>query len=37
MRAEDVRDGEGVWVSNGVRGFIWGLVSLDGEGVGKRN
>ena len=32
IRAEDVRAGEVVWLSNGVRGFGWGRVE---EGVGK--
>lgn len=31
VRVEEVCDGEGVWVSNGVRGFIWGIVSLKRE------
>ncbi|KAI9881541.1 MAG: hypothetical protein M1830_000104 [Pleopsidium flavum] len=29
VRVEEVSDGEGVWVSNGVRGFTWGIVSLN--------
>lgn len=29
VRGKEIRDGEGIWVSNGVRGFGWGKVELD--------
>lgn len=30
LRRESVREGEVVWLSNGVRGFGWGIVELEG-------
>ncbi len=33
VRVESVMHGEGVWLSNGVRGMIWGLVDLEGQHV----
>lgn len=29
VRGEGIRDGEEIWVSNGVRGFGWGRVELE--------
>lgn len=29
VRGEGIRDGEEIWVSNGVRGFGWGRVDLE--------
>jgi 4-amino-4-deoxychorismate lyase len=29
VRVESVENGEGVWVSNGVRGFRWGKIVLE--------
>lgn len=35
LRRESVREGEVVWLSNGVRGFGWGVVELEGWEVGE--
>ncbi len=32
VKVESVKDDEGVWISNGVRGFVWGMVSFGGIG-----
>lgn len=32
---ESVREGEVVWLSNGARGFGWGVVELEGWEVGE--
>ncbi|MCJ1254080.1 hypothetical protein MMC24_001894 [Lignoscripta atroalba] len=35
VRAEEVKDGELVWLSNGVRGWGWGKVELDCSAIGR--
>ena len=35
VRGEELKNGEGVWVSNGARGWGWGVLVLEGGGVGE--